>query len=55
MRGASGCPWTHVSVGDVQQVFHAAGGLVGVLVAEGVLQDDVVGLLGGQDLVHVLR
>ena len=46
---------THVSVGDVQQVLHAAGRSVCVLVAEGVLQDHVGGLLGGEDLVHVLR
>jgi len=54
VRGWLRCLLTHVSVGDVQQVLHPAGGPVCVLAAEGLLQDDVVGLLGGEDLVDVL-
>lgn len=44
----------YVAIGQVQQVAQPAAGAVPPLVADAVLQDDVVGAEGAQQSVHVL-
>ena len=45
---------TYVAVGNVQQVFDPTAFGVAQLIAQRLLNDDVVSLVGGQDLVDVL-
>lgn len=48
------CAGTHVSVGDVEQVFGAAALVELQLVTNGLFDDDVVGLLGCQNFIDIL-